>query len=63
MVVGLGEMMDYPAVLGGDSDKIAMIEAALNRKLRVDGHVPGLTGPDLWGYICAGPSSDHESIT
>jgi hypothetical protein len=62
-VVGLGEMMDYPDVLGGDTDKINMIEAALGRKLVVDGHCPGLTGHDLWGYMCAGPSSDHESLT
>ncbi|MBE0524782.1 MAG: adenine deaminase [Methanosarcinales archaeon] len=62
-VVGLGEMMDYPDVLGGDTDKINMIEAALGRKLVVDGHSPGLTGHDLWGYMCAGPSSDHESLT
>ena len=62
-VVGLGEMMDYPDVLGGDTGKINMIEAALGRKLVVDGHCPGLTGHDLWGYMCAGPSSDHESLT
>lgn len=62
-VVGLGEMMDYPDVLRCDIRKIAMIEAALSRKLPVDGHCPGLAGHDLWGYMCAGVSSDHESVT
>jgi adenine deaminase len=63
MVVGLGEVMDFPAVLNGNAQKIAMIQAAHDRGLVVDGHAPGLTGPDLWGYMAAGISSDHESIT
>jgi hypothetical protein len=29
----------------------------------VDGHVPGLTGPDLQASVAAGISSDHESVT
>ncbi|MCG7848033.1 MAG: adenine deaminase, partial [ANME-2 cluster archaeon] len=63
MVVGLGEVMDFPAVLNGDAQKMAMIQAAHDRGLVVDGHAPGLTGPDLWGYMVAGISSDHESLT
>ena len=63
MVVGLGEVMDFPAVLSGDAGKLAMIEAALERRLVVDGHAPGLRGLDLWGYMAAGISSDHESLT
>ena len=63
MVVGLGEVMDFPAVLNGDAKKLAMIQAAHDRGLVVDGHAPGLTGPDLWGYLAAGISSDHESLS
>jgi adenine deaminase len=63
MVVGLGEVMDYPGVLNGDAGKLAMIQAARERRLVVDGHAPGLMGPDLWGYMAAGISSDHESLT
>jgi len=55
-------MMDYPAVLDADAGKISMIEAALRHKLVVDGHCPGLRGRDLWGYMCAGISTDHESL-
>ncbi|MCL7413351.1 MAG: amidohydrolase family protein, partial [ANME-2 cluster archaeon] len=40
-----------------------MIQAAHDRGLVVDGHAPGLTGPDLWSYMEAGISSDHESFT
>lgn len=63
MVVGLGEVMDFPGVLSGDAGKLAMIQAAWERRLVVDGHAPGLMGPDLWGYMAAGISSDHESLT
>jgi adenine deaminase len=62
-VVGLGEVMDYPAVLRGDKEKMEMISAALERKLVVDGHCPGMCGKELFGYMGAGISSDHESVT
>lgn len=62
-VVGLGEVMDYPGILRGNPEKLAMIAAALERKLVVDGHCPGVRGKELFGYMSAGISSDHESIT
>ncbi|MFZ2410914.1 MAG: amidohydrolase family protein, partial [Candidatus Methanoperedens sp.] len=62
-VVGLGEVMDYPGVLGGAPQKLGMIAAALERKLVVDGHCPGMRGRELFGYMSAGISSDHESVT
>ncbi len=62
-VVGLGEVMDCPAVLRGDARKLEMISAALERKLVVDGHCPGMRGKELFGYMSAGISSDHESVT
>jgi len=62
-VVGLGEMMDYPAVLRSDAGKLGMISAALERKLVVDGHCPGMRGKELFGYMSAGISTDHESVT
>ncbi|AKB85434.1 adenine deaminase [Methanococcoides methylutens] len=61
-VVGLGEMMDYPGVLGGDENKLSMIRAALRDRLVVDGHCPAISGEQLWGYMAAGISTDHESI-
>jgi adenine deaminase len=62
-VVGLGEVMDYHSVLNGDAEKLAMISAAIERKLMVDGHCPGMKGSELFGYMSAGISSDHESVT
>lgn len=62
-VVGLGEVMDCPAILRGDEGKLEMISASLERKLVVDGHCPGMHGKELFGYMSAGISTDHESVT
>lgn len=62
-VVGLGEVMCYAEVLRGSPEKLAMIDAALERKLVVDGHCPGMGGKELFGYTGAGISTDHESVT
>lgn len=62
-VVGLGEVMDYPAVLHGDPEMLGKITAAQDRNLVVDGHCPGMKGMDLFGYMCAGILTDHESVT
>lgn len=58
--VGLGEMMNFPAVLAGDQS-IADIMAAA-RGHQVDGHSPTLVGQPLAAYIAAGIDSDHESV-
>ena len=60
-VVGLGEVMNYPGVIHGDSEVWAKLDAARGRP--IDGHAPGLGGPDLWTYVAAGPRTDHESTT
>lgn len=55
-VVGLGEMMNVPGVLGGDPE--------VWKKLGIfpvrDGHAPLLTGKDLNAYVLSGLQSDHE---
>jgi adenine deaminase len=60
-VLGLGEMMDFPAVLGRDPATLAKLRASRGRP--IDGHCPRLTGRDLCAYIAAGPRSDHESTS
>ncbi len=60
-VLGLGEVMDYLGVLRGG--KLDMIEETLRRGLRVDGHCPGLRGAELFRYMAAGISSDHEALS
>ena len=60
-VLGLGEMMNFPGVLAGDSQVLEKLSAARG-KVR-DGHAPGLGGKDLNAYIASGISSDHETTT
>ncbi|HEY3315138.1 MAG TPA: adenine deaminase [Bacillota bacterium] len=60
-VLGLGEVMDVPAVLGRRPDMVAKLEALSDAV--VDGHAPGLGGKELNAYILAGIGSDHESTT
>jgi adenine deaminase len=55
-ILGLGELMNYPGVLAGDSEVLAKIGLFALR----DGHAPLLTGNDLNAYILAGLQSDHE---
>lgn len=57
-VLGLGEVMNFPGVVGGDKELMSKI--ALFRDMAVDGHSPGLRGEELCKYVSAGISSDHE---
>jgi adenine deaminase len=59
--IGLGEVMNFPAVLNRDESVLSKI--GLARGKAVDGHAPGLTGKDLNAYIAAGIHSDHESVS
>ena len=57
-VLGLGEVMDCPAVLSFDEEMERKL--ALFRGRPIDGHAPGLTPEDLNAYRIAGVLSDHE---
>lgn len=57
-VLGLGEMMNFPGVVGIDPEVMKKIKIA--RKKIIDGHAPLLSGKDLNAYISAGIRSDHE---
>ncbi len=54
----LGEMMNFPAVINGDTDAWGKILAAGNVPLT--GHAPGVTGKNLNAYLSSGINSDHE---
>lgn len=60
-ILGIAEMMNYPAAVAGDPD--VMSKMALTGYSRIDGHAPGLSGRALNAYIVSGPSSDHECTT
>ncbi len=57
--LGLGEMMNYPGVIGGDEDTLSK----LNLTSFIDGHAPGLSGRELSAYVCGGITNDHECNT
>jgi len=60
-IIGLGEMMNFPGVIGGDEEVLKKISAA--KGMVIDGHAPGLVGKELNAYLSAGILSDHESTT
>jgi len=62
-VYGLGEFMNYPAVLSADPDALKKLDAAHAADKVVDGHAPSLSGIPLNAYICGGIYTDHECVS
>lgn len=60
-VLGLGELMDYPAVIGAHSDIVDKVKMAKGKL--VDGHGPVISGKDLNAYVSAGVRTEHECTT
>ncbi len=57
-VIGLGEVMDYVAVVNGDGEMLDKLK--LFERRPIDGHAPLLSGDELNAYCIAGPRTDHE---
>lgn len=55
----LGEMMNFPGVIGGDDAVWSKITAA--RHLVRTAHLPNVSGRDLCAYLLSGCDGDHES--
>ena len=60
-VLGLGEMMNYPGVLGCDREVMEKLDLASGKV--IDGHAPGLAGNLLQAYASVRVSTDHESTS
>lgn len=58
-VIALGEIMDYNSVLERNSEIMAIIKAAVEEGLSLEGHCPTLKGQKLSQYISCGIRSDH----
>lgn len=58
-VAGVAELMNFPAVIRGEEEELAKIDAGKGKN--IDGHAPGLGGKPLNAYVLAGVQSDHES--
>ncbi len=59
-VLGLGEVMDYTAVIGAHEDMLEKLALFSGRP--IDGHAPGLTKKQLCAYALAGIRTDHEGV-
>ena len=62
-VPGLGEFMDYNAIIENDDIAIDKLILAKDHGKIVDGHSPNLFGKALNAYACAGIDTDHECST
>lgn len=60
---GLGEFMNFPAVIAGEEEAMTKLEAVRSAGKVCDGHAPAVSGEALNAYICGGISTDHECIT
>ena len=60
---GLGEVMNYPGVLGGDKKMMSILGIGLEHHSVIDGHAPLLSGRELNAYIASGVEADHENFT
>src|SRR5438874_4466003 len=57
--IGVAEMMNFPGVIAGRESELRKLTTGLTD--HVDGHAPGVRGPQLNAYIAAGIRSDHEA--
>ncbi len=60
-VLGLGELMNYPGVITGDTDMLEKMNMAQSKI--IDGHGPELTGKELNAYMINGVRTEHECST
>lgn len=59
----LSEMMNFPGVIYDNKDILRKINSAKMFGKPIDGHAPGLRGPDLKKYVETGITTDHECST
>ena len=62
-ILGLGEFMDYPGVIGANDEVLNKLLVAINEGKLIDGHSPSLAGNDLNAYVVARIHTDHECST
>lgn len=60
-VLGLGEVMDTPAVINGEAEMLEKLKVFENSN--IDGHCPGISDEWLNAYLCSHIKTDHESST
>ncbi|WP_379150673.1 adenine deaminase [Paenibacillus sp. sgz5001063] len=62
MVLGLAEVMDFPALAGPEPAMLDKLAGALDHGKQIDGHAAGISREDLNIFRSAGIRTDHECI-
>lgn len=62
-VLGLAEVMDYPAVLSAEEGMLDKLVTTMRDNGRIDGHAAGLDAQALNVYRTAHIKTDHEAVT
>lgn len=62
-ILGLGEFMNFPGVIGAHEDVLDKLLVAKNEGKVIDGHSPGVSGNALNAYAAAKIRTDHECDT
>jgi len=62
-IIGLGEFMDYPGVIGAADEVLEKLLAAIEACKPIDGHSPAVSGKGLNAYAAAQIRTDHECAT
>jgi adenine deaminase len=62
-VIGLAEVMDFPAVREGNAAMLAKLAQAFKNNKKIDGHGAGLAPEDINIYASANIKTDHECVT
>lgn len=57
----LGEMMNFPGVIGKEPAVMKKIAIAKKYSKPIDGHAPGVHGDNLARYVHSGITTDHET--
>ena len=63
IILGLGEMMNYPGVIYQDKDVLDKLDLARRNNKIVDGHGPHIKDKELNAYVISGVNTDHECST
>ncbi|MCC6906186.1 MAG: adenine deaminase, partial [Anaerolineae bacterium] len=61
-VVGIAEVMDFPAVISGAPRMVEILEVGIEANTAIQGHSPQVRGRALNAYLAAGIHSDHETV-
>ncbi|MCP3740258.1 adenine deaminase [Rossellomorea sp. BNER] len=62
-VLGLGEVMNYPAVFHNEEEMLNKLVSASLKGKRIDGHAAGIDSDGINIYMAAGIRTDHECVT